>query len=79
MSDMKTLIPAALLIAAAFALGEAARPAAAFNGGPYQLMHHSNTAANAGVFRLDTNTGEVSYCFVVGTTGVDISCTKPVR
>ena len=29
-------------------------------------MHHSNSNANAGVFRIDTSTGEVSYCYVTG-------------
>jgi hypothetical protein len=46
-------------------------------GGPYQLMHHSNTVANAGVFRLDTSTGEVSYCFITGEA--QLSCSKPAR
>ncbi|MBV8060185.1 MAG: hypothetical protein JO253_01495, partial [Alphaproteobacteria bacterium] len=45
--------------------------------GPYQLMHHSNTAANAGVFRLDTGSGAVSYCYI--TAKSDLVCSGEVR
>jgi hypothetical protein len=40
-------------------------------------MHHSNTTANAGVFRLDTSSGEVSYCFVTGDAA--LVCSRAVR
>ncbi|MBI1274083.1 MAG: hypothetical protein GC131_08390 [Alphaproteobacteria bacterium] len=57
---------AAALAAFAFIATLGAAPAEAQRTGPYQIMHHSNTTANAGVFRLDTVSGEVSYCYVTG-------------
>jgi len=45
--------------------------------GPYQIMHHSNTTANAGVFRLDTASGEVSYCYLTNAT--ELVCSRTVR
>lgn len=49
--------------------------------GPYQLMQHSNTTANVGVFRIDTSSGEVSYCYLVdgGAKSAQLTCTAPVR
>jgi hypothetical protein len=41
------------------------------------LMHHSNTVANAGVFRLDTSSGEVSYCYI--TADQALTCSKAVK
>ena len=66
MSSPKAILLGALLIAGSIIFVNSIGPARAALGGPYQLMHHSNTNANAGVFRLDTSTGEVSYCFVSG-------------
>jgi hypothetical protein len=40
-------------------------------------MHHSNTVANAGVFRLDTSSGEITYCYITGSS--DLTCTRPVK
>jgi hypothetical protein len=59
------LIGAALIVGALFLTnGISSAQAQHYGGGPFQLMHHSNTVANAGVFRLDTGSGEVSYCFI---------------
>ena len=66
MTTPQALFAGAVLIAASIFLTNGMRPAVAMGGGPYQLMHHSNTSANAGVFRLDTSTGEVSYCYLAG-------------
>lgn len=82
MTTPQALFAGAVLIAAAIFLTESIRPAAAqyLSSGKYQLMHHSNTAANAGVFRLDTSTGDVSYCFLNGTgTQSELVCSKAVR
>ncbi len=68
------LIGAAMIAASIIATGSI-RPAEAERyGGPYQLMHHSNTAANAGVFRLDTSSGEVNICYISG--GQVLTCSK---
>lgn len=52
-------------------------PATAALTGPYQLMNHSNTTANAGIFRLDTSSGAVSYCFISNNN--ELTCTKEIR
>ncbi|MCL2474291.1 MAG: hypothetical protein FWF23_05285, partial [Alphaproteobacteria bacterium] len=65
-------------IAASVILMQTLQPAKAASGeGPYILMRHSNTTATSSVFRLDTTTGGVSFCFV-NTTGTSISCTREV-
>ena len=79
MSHTQAFLTGALLIAASLFVANAIHPAAALANGPFQLMQHSNTAANAGVFRIDTVTGEVSYCYVSGSSGVDINCSRAVR
>lgn len=43
----------------------------------FQIEHHSNPTANAGVFRLNTESGEVSYCYIAGNS--DLVCTRGVR
>lgn len=48
--------------------------ASASGKGPYVLMQHSNTTANAGVFRLDTTSGGISYCYV--SNSVELMCSK---
>lgn len=48
--------------------------------GQYQLMNHSNQTAVAGVFRIDTSSGEVSYCYVNESGGgVSVICSKSVQ
>lgn len=79
MNQPQAILTGALLIASAIFATQAVHPAAAFSNGPYQLMHHSNTGANAGVFRLDTVSGEVSYCYITGQSGIDLTCSKPVQ
>jgi len=71
------LIGAAIVAASILATNGIHSAEAQHYGGPFQLMHHSNTVANAGVFRLDTATGEVSYCYI----GVDqnLVCSRAVK
>ncbi len=77
MSQIQSIVFGALLVAVCFALVHTSGPAAALNGGPYVLMQHSNTTANVGVFRLDTVSGAVSYCYLTGRA--DLACTKEVE
>ena len=77
MSSPQAILIGAILIAASILFVNVMRPAQAQSVGPFQLMHHSNTVANAGVFRLDTASGEVSYCFVSGAN--DLVCSRSVR
>lgn len=77
MSTNTAILVGALLIAASVFAAVGISPAKASLGGPYQLMHHSNTTANVGVFRLDTTSGEVSYCFVSHDN--DLICSKSVK
>ncbi|MDP9127443.1 MAG: hypothetical protein M3N08_04175 [Pseudomonadota bacterium] len=74
MSSAQAIVLGAVLIAASILFVSTIHPAEAQRVGPFQLMHHSNNLANAGVFRLDTSTGEVSYCFISGEG--TLSCTK---
>lgn len=76
MSSPQAILLGAVLIAASIIFVNTIRPAMAERIGPFQLMHHSNTTANAGVFRLDTSTGEVSYCYITPTS--ELTCSKPV-
>lgn len=77
MSSAKMYILGALTVLLCFGAFQMAAPARAVGNGPYVLMHHSNTAANAGVFRLDTNSGAVSYCFI-GTNN-DLICSREIK
>lgn len=79
MSPAQAVFAGAVLIATSILFVNTLHPAVAGAGGPYQLMHHSNTAANAGVFRLDITTGDVSYCYLAGTASAELTCTKSVR
>jgi hypothetical protein len=79
MTSIQAILTGAALIAASIVFMNGIRPAEAqrLSGGPYQLMHHSNTVANAGVFRLDTASGEISYCYVTGNS--DLTCTRTIK
>jgi hypothetical protein len=77
MSPAQAILSGAVIIAASILLVDTVRPAAAQRGGPYQLMHHSNTAANPGVFRLDTSSGEVSFCFL--NANLELACSRSVQ
>ena len=78
MTNTQAILIGASLIAASVLFGNGMRSAEAQRyGGPFQLMHHSNTVANAGVFRLDTGTGEVSYCYI--TADQALTCSKEVK
>jgi len=79
MTQTQAIIASAALVAAALIFTNGIRPATAFEKGPFMLMQHSNTAANAGVFRIDTMSGEVSYCYVAGSGGVGVVCTGSAR
>ncbi|MGE0108343.1 MAG: hypothetical protein AB7S81_01060 [Bdellovibrionales bacterium] len=63
-----------LLVLLGVVLGQFIGSAQALGNGPYALMQHSNVTANAGVFRLDTRSGGVSYCYV--TPNIQITCTQ---
>jgi len=78
MTTPQAIIIGASLIVVSVLLANSIRPAEAQqHGGPYQLMHHSNTVANAGVFRLDTASGEVSYCYIA--VDQNLVCSKSVQ
>ena len=79
MTSAEAILTGAILIAASIIFVDTVHPAAAqkMSEGPFQLMHHSNTVANAGVFRLDTSSGEITYCYITGNS--DLTCTRPVK
>ena len=78
MTNTQAILIGACIIGASILFGTFIQPAEAQRyGGPYQLMHHSNTLANAGVFRLDTASGEVSYCYI--GTDQSLSCSGSVK
>ncbi len=82
MGTAKAVVLGAALIALSIIFIGTIPSAEAQRMGPFQLMHHSNTQANAGVFRLDTNSGDVSYCFLTGASLNEQSrlvCSKPVQ
>lgn len=74
MTPAQAILVGAILISASILFVSVMRPAEAQHVGPFQLMHHSNPQANAGVFRLDTSSGDVSYCYISGAGA--LSCTK---
>ena len=77
MSSAQAILAGAAIIAVSILFVNTIQPARAQMGGPYQLMHHANPNANAGVFRIDTATGEVSYCFVTGEA--QLVCSAAVK
>jgi len=77
MTTPQATLIGAVIIAASILFVNSIRPAEAQRVGPFQLMHHSNTTANAGVFRLDQGSGDVSYCFV--TANSELLCSKSVH
>jgi len=81
MTNTQAILIGAAIIASAIIATNGITPAQAqrYTGGPYQLMQHSNTSANAGVFRVDASSGEVSFCFVPDGSGSSIVCTKGVK
>jgi hypothetical protein len=77
MNTPQSILAGAALIAGTVLFINTIHPAEAQMRGPFQLMHHSNTVSNAGVFRLDTSSGEVSYCFI--TADSSLTCSAPVK
>lgn len=77
MTMPQALIASAIVVSVALLLVAFMRPAEAQRTGPFVLEHHSNTSALAGVFRLDTSTGDVSYCYL--TPNNDLVCSRSVR
>lgn len=77
MSTNQAIVIGALLISASVFWATGATPARASLGGPYMLMQHSNTTANVGVFRIDTTSGEVSYCFL--SQHNELICSQSVK
>lgn len=45
------------------------------NLGPYVISEHSNPTATAGVFRINVNTGYVSYCYLDAAAKPQVTCT----
>ena len=79
MTSTQAILVSAMVIAASIIIVGNSHTATAYANGPYQLVHHSNTVAPAGVFKIDTSTGEVSYCFLPGSSNGEIICTRPVK
>ncbi|MGE4351211.1 MAG: hypothetical protein AB7E52_03380 [Bdellovibrionales bacterium] len=77
MTTNQTILLGALLICASLFALNGVRSAHADITGPYQLVRHSNPNTNVGVFRIDTSTGEVSYCYL--THSDELVCSKSVR
>jgi hypothetical protein len=78
MTNTQAILIGAALISASIFMTNGIHPALAQReGGPYQLMHHSNPVANAGVFRVDTSSGDVSYCYI--NAEQSLSCTKGIK
>lgn len=77
MSSAKAILAGAILIACSILLSNGMPRAVASGMGPYVMMHHSNTTANVGVFRMDATTGEISYCYLGGAGS--LNCTNSVR
>ena len=74
MTPSRAILFGALLIAVSILIIGGTRRAEAGGGiGPFVLERHANPTANPGVFRLDTATGEVSYCYVSGASGDNAS------
>ena len=56
------------------------QPAEAQRSGIYHLVAHSNQTSNVGIFRVNESTGQVSFCFVEGTTSATtVRCTPEVQ
>ena len=79
MSPAQAILAGAILIAGTVLFAVTIHPAAAqlAPSGQYQLMYHNNPSANTSVFRINSATGEVSYCYVM--PGTELTCTKYVR
>ncbi|MFA5040086.1 MAG: hypothetical protein WC464_00435 [Bdellovibrionales bacterium] len=71
------LVGAAIIAGSILSIGSIHPASAGYNGGAYQLMHHSNTTANAGVFKLDTATGGISYCYINAAQA--LTCTGEIK
>ena len=78
MTSAQAILIGACLIAGSAFFASSIRPAEAQRVGPFQIMQTGNTTASPGVFRVDTATGEMTYCYVTGPTG-DITCSKSAR
>ena len=78
MTNTQAILIGASIIAASILLSNGVHNAEAQHyGGAFELMHHSNTSANAGVFRIDSSSGEVSYCYINGDQ--NLTCSKSVK
>jgi hypothetical protein len=77
MTSAQAILTGAILIAASILFVNTIHPAAAQRGGPYALERNSNPNANSSVFRIDTSSGEVTYCFI--TANSELICTRGAR
>jgi hypothetical protein len=79
MTSAQAILVGASLIAASILFVNTLHTANAQHVGPFELMHHSNTTANVGVFRLDVSSGDVSYCYIADPSSASVACTRAVR
>lgn len=81
MLTAKSTLSAALILIGSLIFFSVAQAQAGGRVGPFLLMHHANPTANPGVFRVDTTTGEVSYCYVAGssTESASLHCLPGVQ
>ncbi len=78
MSSAKAILAGALIIAGSILIANGGLPRANASAmGPYVMMHHSNTTANVGVFRMDATSGEISYCYL--SSSGSLNCTNSVK
>lgn len=77
MSTSQAIVLSALVLSFSIFWSSSIAPARASVNGPYELMRHSNPNVNVGVFRLDTASGEVSYCFL--TQQNELVCSQGVK
>ena len=79
MTNIQATLIGCAMIAASILVSNGIHSAEAqhYGAGAFELMHHSNTLANAGVFRLDTNSGEVSYCYI--DAGQNLTCSRGLK
>jgi hypothetical protein len=78
MTSAQAILTGAVLIAASVLFVNSIRPAEAQRGGAYALERNSNPNANSSIFRIDTGSGEVSYCFI-NPPGATLTCTGWVK
>ena len=76
---ISTIIISAVIVVATMVVGDAqANTTSSGSGrviGAYLLMQHANPTATPGVFRVNVNTGYVSYCYIDTSSKPGVTCT----